>query len=151
MPGDSCAGNFWHDDHAGLETAIRVTFVDVPAPFDALTGREMWAGAPEEITEASGSRDPTAGFPNVWAATLECEPAYVDWSALGTVYLYHENIIPDGRYALEAIDVLCDPSVALNYSPAITLNMSGWGDVSGPGLYQRDQPNPCRYRCRNRP
>ena len=111
--------------------AIRVTFVDLPAPFDTLNGSSMWVGEPEEITEASGFRDPTSGFPNFFAATLQCEPAYVDWGALGSVQVYHENIIPDGKYALEAIDLLCDRSVAINYSPALTLNMGGWGDVSG--------------------
>jgi hypothetical protein len=42
----------------GQATAIRVTFVDMPAPLEAYEGRTMWVGAPIEYCENSGQNTP---------------------------------------------------------------------------------------------
>ena len=83
----------------------RVTRFDLPEPFDGLKGRTLWLGQPTEVTDRSGVVDPlmAEGHPTFWAATLQCDPFYADWSQYGTVHVYHESIIPDGVYDLQAI------------------------------------------------
>ena len=85
LPGDS-----------GVITALRVTFVDLPSPFDLWNGMQLFVGEPERICENSGqARAATSGPPPYgcgmagslprkwfWAAPLECDSAnahFVDW------------------------------------------------------------------------
>ncbi len=126
------AGNLGHSQ------AIRVTFKNLPAPFDAWNNLRMWVGPPAEYCENSGqgAMPPggcrlAAGMPSrqFTASTLRCDPYYTDWSDLGTVHVFHEGIVPGSTYELEALDAICEPSVAEDYSPSLTLKTSRWGDV----------------------
>ncbi|MFQ5495882.1 MAG: fibronectin type III domain-containing protein, partial [Phycisphaerae bacterium] len=93
------------------QTALRVTFVDLPPPFAALNGSTAWVGAPEPVSENGGSIAPIAGFADFNAATLSCTPVFLDWAAVGTVHVWHRAIIPGGVYAVQAIDDACDLGV----------------------------------------
>ena len=72
------------------------------------------------------------GWPTFWAATLQCEPFYTDWSALGTVHIYHETIIPGGVYDLQAIKESCGIASEVNFSAPLTIGTSQYGNISGP-------------------
>ena len=117
--------------NAGANTAIRVTVVNLPAPFDALNGLMMWVSEPVAISENAGALASIPGHPNFLAATLQCEPFYADWNELGSVYVYHAAVIPGGEYALRAIDESCDTDVESAFSTATSLTMAAWGDVAG--------------------
>jgi len=88
--------------------AIRVTFLDLPAPFDVWNGATLWVGAPSEVSENGSSVEPIEGFPNFHAAQLQCTaPVFRDFSALGVVHVFHEGIVPGGAYRVQVIDILC--------------------------------------------
>ncbi len=116
---------------AGRDTALRVTFTDLPSPFELLEGQSMWVGQPREVTENSGNVDPAAvpGWPTFTAATLQCKPYVTDWSTFGTVYVCHEGIVPGAVYEIQAVDVSCNPAAESSYTPPLGLTTSLWGDV----------------------
>ncbi len=115
----------------GWRTAIRVRFSDLPPPHDAANGRTMWVGEPQEVSENAAKIDPSEapGWPTFVAATLRCEPYYADWSALGTVHVYQEGIIPGAVYELQTIDEVCDIADDSNYSAPLQATTSLWGDI----------------------
>src|SRR3990172_9041262 len=118
---------------AGL-AAVRVTFADLPAPYDQFNGRSMWVAAPRRITELSGAVDPINDptIWNFWAATLQCTPHYTDWTAYDKVNIHHAFIVPGGRYELSIIQAGCAMGNAANFSPPLSISQSRWGNVAGP-------------------
>lgn len=116
---------------AGRQTAVRVTFEDLPAPFDLFNDVTMWVAEPEDVSENGAEVEPITGFPNFKAATLQCEPFYSDWSSFGTVHIYHEAIVPDGSYSIQVIDEHCTISVESNFSAPLAVTMTHWGDTLG--------------------
>ena len=128
----------------GPPFAVRVTLVDLPVPFDVLNGTTMWVGQPSTICENSGQSlemqtpegcGPAPGLSpgTFWSATLQCQPYYTDWSAQGTVHVYHRAVVPGGTYALQTINEGCGLTFDGNYSTALTMAQGRWGDVCGPG------------------
>ena len=117
--------------NAGRQTAIQVTAVDLPSPHEHLNGATLWLGAPSEVSENGSSVDPVPGFENFVAATLQCDPLYLDWSVVGTVYAYHELIIPGGTYGVRALDADCSPADEANYSEPLFVTMGRWADPVG--------------------
>lgn len=128
----------------GMSTALRVTFVSLPSPFDDWNGEKFFVGQPVQACENSGqglsvSECGLAGtLPQnwFWAAPLECDPPtvfYTDWSTYDVVHLYHEGIVPGGIYNVNAIDIACATDLESNYSLALPMYPSAWGDVCGPG------------------
>ena len=113
----------------------------------SLVGASFWLGEPREITELSGIVEPAMadGWPTFWAATLQCEPFYTDWSQYGTVHVYHESIIPDGVYDLQAIRQGCGTASESNFSAPLTVGTSAFGNIAGPfdSIFQRwSDPEP---------
>jgi hypothetical protein len=123
----------------GANTALQVTVIHLPVPFQALEGRSFWVSAPQEICENSGGGSETqpedcGPAPGVspttfWSATLQCQPHYADWSGYGTIHVHHEGILPGGIYEIRAVDELC-----AFYSAPLELTTSIWGDVCGPSV-----------------
>jgi len=115
----------------GQVQAVRVTFTDLPAGFEALVGQTMWVGQPEALTENSGKRYPSQapGWPTFMAAMLQCDPYYTDWSKFDTVYVYHQAIVPGGTYELAVINDRCTTANEGNYSAPLAVSTSMWGDV----------------------
>ncbi|UCC32092.1 MAG: hypothetical protein JSU86_07385, partial [Phycisphaerales bacterium] len=122
----------------GQQTALRVKFFELPAPFDGLNGETMWVGQPQETCENAGQVTPppegcgiAPGLPSLTfiAAPLQCDPYYTDWSALGTIHVYHELIIPGGTYQVQAIDQACHTVSDGVYSNPLLMTTSLWGDV----------------------
>ena len=117
--------------------AIRVTFNDLPEPFDIWNGAELWAAEPEAVCNGGsgnlcGPIDPDS-HPEFFfrVASLQCAgPVYVDWSVHETVYVYHEGIVPEGVYSVRAIEEGClDFESEGSYSTAVVLAAAEWGDT----------------------
>ena len=114
---------------AGSDVAVRVSFVDLPAPFDIWNESEMWVGPTSQVSEKGSSVQPIGGFPNFTAAKLQCAPFYTDWSSLGLIHLFHEGIVPGGTYQVDVIDETCDASVATSFSEPLLMTTAIWGDT----------------------
>lgn len=105
--------------------ALRVTLFDLPAPFDAANGATYFVQAPELIEHPLG--DP------FWAATLGCDPVYLDWTPYDAVELTGQEIVPSAVYTVQALDQGCETLDEGSYSVAATaLTASAWGDIIEP-------------------
>ncbi|UCC29966.1 MAG: FG-GAP repeat protein, partial [Phycisphaerales bacterium] len=117
----------------GASQAIRVTFADLPTAYNAWDGVVMWVDEPTTFCENAGKTTPPcpAAQPSdeFTAATLQCEPHFRDWSVVGYFHVYHEGIIPGGRYQIQAVEESCDIGLEESYSAPLELTMSRWGDL----------------------
>lgn len=127
--------------NAGCQTALHVTLVDLPSPFESFEGTQMWVGQPSEVSESAGQSGPTPP-PTFWAATLVCDSENAhstDWSTIDVLHVYSEGIVPNATYEVQAIYEDCDTGDEDNYSAPLSITTSIWGDVTG-GCYY---PTPC--------
>ncbi|UCC31710.1 MAG: hypothetical protein JSU86_05400 [Phycisphaerales bacterium] len=117
----------------GQQQAIRVTMVDLPAPYDSWNGTKMFVGPPQTFCENAGKVSPPC--PEVIpvsefkGATLQCAAEIREWSVEGVVHVYHEGIIPGARYDVQAADGGCDLGADGSYSDPLVVTMSRWGDL----------------------
>ena len=119
---------------AGRSQAIRVTFVDLPAPYDVWNGEVLWVNnEPSLVSENGGSIVHVAGFPDYYVATLDCDRAssLADWSTFGTIHIVHEGIIPGGRYEVVVTDNTCVVGEDGEFSTAVEFLSPRWGDLVG--------------------
>lgn len=130
----------------GVATAVRVTLTSLPPPFDVWNGRNLWVGPPVETSElpARGFNVPPTGEAVFWAATLQCEPSYRDWSQFAAVHVHDQVIVPSrltvgggsiaipSTYTVEEIESRCDVADGVAYSVGMSVTMSAFGDVAGP-------------------
>ncbi len=75
----------FHAGDSSREQAIRVTLVDLPPPFDAWNGVQMWVGTPIALCELPGLAQecqPSSVEPGLWVAPMQCDPLYFVWSDL---------------------------------------------------------------------
>jgi hypothetical protein len=114
----------------GVQTALRVTFVDLPAPYDVLNGQMRWVGPPTEISESAGNTGSTPA-PTFEGSTLDDDPYYVDWSNVGIVQVYDDAIVPGGMYEAQAVSEACEAGAEEYYSDALEAVTAEWGDVVG--------------------
>ena len=116
----------------GMDEALRVTFENLPAPYDTYNGDRWWVTQPSQVTESSGSAGSTPP-PTFWAATLSCsaEPFYTDWTQYDVVHVYHEGIIADATYVVHAIPDGCNTADESYYSDPLSVTTSALGDVVG--------------------
>ena len=119
-------------DAPSASRAVRVSFTDLPAPFDTLNGRSMWVGEPFEISENGHSLGPAIpGYDDFLVASLQCDPFFADWSQYGEVQVFDYNVIPDATYTVEFFDEGEPPTPSVDVLP-LNLHTSLWGDVVGP-------------------
>ncbi len=126
----------------GCDTALQVTLVALPSPFNVYNGRQLWVGPPSDICENSGEDVPAPagscsgapGFPNpsYKGATLQCSPHLMDWSSVGTLKLTHETIVPEGLYRIHAVLSACAGAAPGGRSTALDVSTNLWGDLVGP-------------------
>jgi len=116
-------------DNPGVQTALRVTFSDLPAPFGGFSGTQMWVGSPFPVSESPGVAGPTP--PTFVAARLSCEAFFTDWGSVDTVQVFGEGIVPGGTYDVQAIGKSCYDVGVPRYSTARTVRTSRWGDLVG--------------------
>ena len=111
-------------DWAGKEVAIRVTLVDV-AGHASCNGEVRWLGPPVLSTST----------PEFFGSLLQSTPHFMDWTTVGLVQAFGEEVIPESRYAVQALDVssaglLLDENV---YSkPGLVIETAKWGDLLNP-------------------
>lgn len=115
--------------NVGQQTALRVTFVNLPSPFDIWNGAEMWVGPTSAVSENGGAVEPVPEFADFNAATLRCDPYYTDWGAGSVIHVFHEGIVPLGIYQIRAIDDVCDAGIESNFSTPIEIATAAWGDT----------------------
>lgn len=117
----------------GELSAIRVTLLAMPPPFDVLDGEVRWVGMPEEYSENSGKRQPweAPGFPTFWAAPLRCQPLFRDWGSQEPLQVSGAEIVPGGEYIMQTVSPGCYAAGADTFSSPLTLRTSMWGDVVG--------------------
>ena len=75
-----------------------------------------------------------------WAATLQCSPQFLDWSQFGPVHIYGEEIVPGGRYAVQAVDNFCKLNNELSFSAPRSVTTSRFGDLVGTCTVQPCSP-----------
>ncbi len=118
-------------------TAIRVILTSLndpqppysggPSPdFSAFEGQVRWVGPPVEYIESQAN--PTVFL----AATLQCQPYYSDWSTVGLLHVTGDAVVPSSIYDIQAVPAGCNTSDEANYSAALRVNTSRWGDVETP-------------------
>ncbi len=115
--------------NAGVRTAVRVTLVGLPDPFDVWNGAELWVGPPIEVSENGGSVNPIPGSASFNVATLQCAPFYADWSGFGVVDVFHESVIPSASYRAQVVAEDCDAARESSFSHPLDLNTARWGDT----------------------
>lgn len=114
---------------AGQMQAIRVTLSELLAPFANWNGATLWVGAPFDVSEL-GSKDD--GTPPTFNATfLQCDPFFMDWGAVGVVHVFDAGIVPNSVYEVQVINRGCSVDAEQNFSEALVLPTSAWGDAVG--------------------
>jgi hypothetical protein len=121
--------------NAGRLTALQVTFISLPPPFDAYEGRSMWAGDPREACELGGfdldDPCPQCRPETFLAAPLVCQPVFRDWGGDGTVHVYDPAIVPESRYSVRAFASGCSLDDQYAYSASRSIQTSKFGDIAG--------------------
>ena len=115
----------------GRQQAIRVILDDLPAPFDTLNGQVMWVGEPTAINESASTVAPEPGAESFWASQLQCTPYFTDWSAVGTVQVYHQAVVPGGSYPIQIVDQSCASGSEVDFSEPLDMSMAVFGDIVG--------------------
>jgi len=121
--------------NAGHQTALRVTLSSLHVPNPATTGSPnfslhngdvMWVGPPSAFPESAG------GGPTFYAAELQCEPYFTDWSSFGTISVYGKEVVPSSTYLIETFEETC---TAVGTAPEVTslaIQSGRWADVVAP-------------------
>ena len=118
----------------GSQQAIRVTFSDLPAPYHIWNGLAMWVGPPQQVSTLPSIRfgqAPCCGEPTFWAAPLQCDPYFDNWTSYGTVHVWGEAIIPGAAYCVQVVDTACPLDDEASYSSPTTIPTSRYGDITG--------------------
>jgi hypothetical protein len=53
----------------------------------------------------------------------------MDWNALGAVHVFHEGIIPNGVYYVQAVEDSCQPDCEAGLSDPLSIPTAIWGDT----------------------
>ncbi|MFQ5494214.1 MAG: FG-GAP repeat protein, partial [Phycisphaerae bacterium] len=115
----------------GCRTALRVTFAELPPPFDTLNGQSMWVGPLQSVNEEGGVIIPAPNPPVFMAAPLQCNRFVSDWNAADTVHVYHRAIVPGGTYTVQAVGEGCSPQSEADFSAPLSMTQGVWGDMVG--------------------
>lgn len=122
----------------GCRTAIQVYIELLPNGygFEAFEGMVMWVDHPADVCESSGGVNPPCAPPGTFkGARLTCDPVYQDWSSIGLMHVYDDEIVPSAGddlfstqavYTVRAIHDGCGKKSA----PYVII-MSQWGDITG--------------------
>ncbi len=120
--------SFSAGDPGGLQ-AIRITFSDLPAPFDIWNGKELWVGEPRWVCQFGCCVYCGDQWASILAATLQREPFYASWMPGLTVHVFHEGIIPEGNYRIQVIDQTCSVDDESSFSDPLEMTTAKWGDT----------------------
>ena len=112
----------------GLIQAVRVTWTGAPPEHADLIGLRMWIGATTDVSENSGQLTHVGGFADFKAATLQCDPFFANFSALGVIHVSHKNLIPGVTLSVQVMDESC-LGFEGDFSPPLVVTNSLWGDI----------------------
>jgi hypothetical protein len=129
----------------GRAVKVRVTFRQLPPPWDGWNGTAMWLMEPQlacELASLGQTAPCPSGQPTWWLAALTCDIAEAhagDWTTYGIVHITHAGIIPSNRvgtpsdavYDIQTLDVECNPDNEGHYSDPLVIVNPRWGDLSG--------------------
>jgi hypothetical protein len=108
----------------GILEGVRVTYGD---------GWHKWVGQPRLVSEISGQGNDSP--PNFWAATLQCDPFWVDWTAYadeqhpdGVIHVYGQDVVPGTTYDVQLVQQDCETSEQY-FSSSLSILTSLWGDA----------------------
>lgn len=110
-------------------TALRVTFVDLPQPFDLFNGQTMWVGPERLVNESGAEVEPVPGTASFTAAPLRCTPFFQDWSHVGLIHVFNEFVVPGGSFDVCAISEGCDLGTESSFSAPLSLSTAVYGDT----------------------
>ncbi len=121
----------------GQSQAVRMTFTNMPSPYDTWNGVQLWVQEPQEYCENAGVAqddpcpDAVGGLPSTgfWGADLGCDPYFTDWTLYDTVHVWNEGIVPDATYDIQVVDETCSLAAEEDYSPALPMTQSAWSDL----------------------
>lgn len=122
---------------SGQSTAIRyrISSIHHPDPpyaggpatdFSSFEGQVRWVGPPVQYVESTSNPTP------FWSAVLQCEPHYMDWSSIGVLHVAGREIVPSSTYEVQIVAEGCELDQESNFSLALTMLTSRWGDVEEP-------------------
>jgi hypothetical protein len=123
---------------AGESTALRVRLSALlrdpdsgvassqASQFEQFEGEVRWVGPPATYDDGMGG--------TFQASALQCTPHFIDWSAVGPVYIHGSEILPDSTYEVQALHEACGAILTdeSKYSPAASIETAHWGDVAAP-------------------
>ncbi len=91
-----------------------------------LNGAIRYVGAPSSYV--------TSQLPSVssFVSRTSCAFVALDWTSYPQVHLYGPEIAPSSTYEIRSIGEGCDPELESNYSEALVLTTTRWGDVVPP-------------------
>ena len=115
----------------GQQSALQVTFADLPEGFEEREGETWWVDEPRQVSDLPGQSDATP--PTFWAATLRCgDPYYTDWSTFGTIHVHHIGIVPGGTYTIHAVGQSPGTAAGTRSVPPLAVStVPMWGDLCG--------------------
>lgn len=119
------------------EFALRVRLVDLLSPvppnfgapppdYSALEGQVRWVGPPQFVAEQNG------GAPSFYAATLQCEPFYFDWSNISELHVSGAEVAPSSTYEIAAVGAVCNAGAETEFGPPLVVRTARWTDVAPP-------------------
>lgn len=97
-------------------------------PFISSEGQIRWVGPPRSYLESTSN-----GVP-LFAAPLQCQPHYQDWSTIGLLHVTGSAIVPSSVYEVENFAAICmgvEGSCAAVSEPLL-IGTTRWGDVETP-------------------
>ncbi len=123
--------------NAGRRTGLRVTLVslhhvDPPytggatVAFTSFEGQVRWVGPPRSFVESAASQIPFL------AAELQCEPYYRDWGTIGLLHVVGSEVVPSSHYDVQAVLEDCSVAEEANFTSALRIATTRWGDVETP-------------------
>jgi hypothetical protein len=124
--------------NAGQQTALSITILDLPAPYQDKIGTTIWVGTPHEICENSGQTIPPAegcgpapglASKSFMAAPLTCTPVFRDWTVDGVISAYGDAIIPGGVYDVKAVNLGCYRADVAACTKSFRAETAKWGDI----------------------
>jgi len=124
-----------------VKAAIRVTFTDLPPPFEALEDQRRWVGPPVETCEDALVVSAPCLRGSFTLASLQCESFFTDWGPWGLLHVTGPEIVPNATYTVELVHEGCDIANNADYSTGLPVPTIGkWADVV-PAFGGPTQPN----------
>ena len=122
----------------GCRTALHVLIDWLPESygFEGFAGTLMWVDEPVEVCESSAQTTPPCTPSGTSRASrLTCEAVYRDWSTVGPIYVYDDEIVASAaagaqESAMYAIAPIHDGCPTID-PPNARFTMALWGDVTG--------------------